>query len=361
MKKICFLIGNLNNAGGTEKVTTMIANALSENHCEVFILNLSEGDRPFFETSPNLKIYSLFSKSVSFKSHYFPAVYKIRNFIKDNKIDSLVVVDSISCLFTIPALFGLGINHICWEHFNFKNNNGIKLRDFARKLAARYCQTVVTLTNRDRQMWLTHLKTVNAQIYAISNPVDNHLEKNVPSQNSQIVISVGRLVQVKGFDLLLKAWKIVVEKYSTWQLYIVGAGEEESNLKNLTHELNIVENVIFTGSSNNVGEYYKKSSFYCLSSRFEGFPMVLLEAQSYGLPVVAFDCDTGPAEIITNGSNGYLATPENISSLAKNLLCMIDLKEIDFAKMSTLSYENSKKFSSNQIIKDWLLILNRKV
>lgn len=360
MKKICFLIGNLNNAGGTEKVTTMIANTLSENHCEVFILNLSEGGTPFFKTSPNLKIFSLFSKPVSFKSNYFSAVYKIRNFIQDNKIDSFVVVDSISCLFSIPALFGLGINHICWEHFNFKNNNGIKLRDFARKLAARYCQTVVTLTNRDRQMWLTHLKKVNAQIYVIPNPIDNQSEKNIPSQNSQIVISVGRLVQVKGFDLLLQAWKIVVEKYSTWQLYIVGAGEEELNLKNLTHALNIIDNVIFTGSSNNVAKYYKKSSFYCLSSRFEGFPMVLLEAQSYGLPIVAFDCDTGPAEIVTNGLNGYLTIPENVSDLARNILRMIELEDLNFNKMSNLSYENSKKFNSNRIIKDWLRILNPK-
>lgn len=361
MKRICFLIGNLNNAGGTEKVTAMIANKLAENHFEVFILNLNEGKSPFFKIAPNINISALFSQQVSFKANYFSAVFKIRNFIKENRIDSLIVVDSISCLFTIPALYGLGVDHICWEHFNFKNNNGTKLRDLARKFAVRYCQVVVTLTNRDRKMWLTHLNKVNAQISVIPNPIEDQLERNIANYDSKTLLSVGRLVKVKGFDLLLNAWKIVIEKHHDWKLCIVGGGDQDLNLKNLACELNIINNVIFTGSSNNVAEYYKKSSFYCLSSRFEGFPMVLLEAQSYGLPIVAFDCDTGPAEIVTDKINGYLAIPEDVQDLAKKLICTIELENKVFLEMSNQSYENSRKFNISSIERKWLQILNRKI
>jgi len=106
---------------------------------------------------------------VSFKKRILQSIYKLRQFVKKQKIDTLVVVDSISCIFTVPALVGLNVNHVCWEHFNFKNDLGKPVRRLARQLAARYCDAVVTLTERDKQYWLdgTHHRS---QIVAIPNP-----------------------------------------------------------------------------------------------------------------------------------------------------------------------------------------------
>ena len=114
MKKVCFLIGNLNNSGGTERVATLIANELVKMNYNVSIISLAGGKYPFFELDDSIRTYSLYSDKVSFKTKFFGVVSKLRNFVKKNKIDSFVVVDSMSCIFTVPALYGLKINHICW-------------------------------------------------------------------------------------------------------------------------------------------------------------------------------------------------------------------------------------------------------
>ena len=107
MKNICFLIGNLNHAGGTERVTSLIANGFAERSYNISILSLVGGDNPFFNLNDNIENQFLYSKSVSFKKRILQAIYRIRQFVKKQKIDTLVVVDSISCIFTVPALVGL--------------------------------------------------------------------------------------------------------------------------------------------------------------------------------------------------------------------------------------------------------------
>lgn len=94
-----------------------------------------------------------------------------------------------------------------------------------------------------------------------------------------------------------------------------------------------------------------------MTSRFEGLPMVLLEAQSYGLPIVAFDCDTGPAEIIDHNINGLLVEPGNINGLINSLLELINLSNIEYEKMSSNAVKNSVRYSVNPIVKQWLSII----
>ncbi|ONG37081.1 hypothetical protein BKE17_12080, partial [Enhydrobacter sp. H5] len=311
MKKICFLIGNLNNSGGTERVTTLIANALAQQDFQVSILSLADGNQPFFELVPSIKTYSLYTKKISFKKNFFGAVWRIRKFVTQHQIDTLVVVDSISCIFTVPALFGLNIKHICWEHFNFKNNNGVKYRSIGRKWAAKYCDYVVTLTQRDKELWEKGLKKINSKIVSIANPVAYENIENIPSLEYKTILTVGRLTHVKGFDLLITAWARVAQQVPDWKIVIVGSGEDELMLKQMAKDFGVEDSIVFAGQQKNMDRFYRQASFFCMSSRFEGLPMVLLEAQSYGLPIVAFDCDTGPAEIIDHNISGLLVAPEN--------------------------------------------------
>ncbi|WFT68195.1 glycosyltransferase family 4 protein [Acinetobacter baumannii] len=317
MKNVCFLIGNLNNSGGTERVTTLVANELSKRGgYTISILSLVDGLTPFFSLNENIKIYSLYKKKISFKNNFFGAIWSIRSFVTKHNIHTLIVVDSISCVFTVPALWFKSINHICWEHFHFKNNNGVAYRNFGRKLAAKFCNYVVTLTNKDIGYWLMGLGKTKAKLINIPNPSPYMTVKNKPNLQYKVVLTVGRLTHVKGYDLLLQAWADICVEDKEWQLFIVGGGEEEENLKKLANKLNIINRVVFAGTQNDVSIFYEKSSIFCLSSRNEGLPMVLLEAQSYGLPIVSFDCDTGPSEIVTHGENGYLARMGDIGEMS---------------------------------------------
>lgn len=357
MKNICFLIGNLNNSGGTERVTSIVANELVVHGYNISILSLNNGTEPFFKLNSNIQIHSLYSKKVSFKKNFPTAVLKIRKFVKHHRIDTLIVVDSISCIFTIPALYGLNIKHICWEHFNFNNNNGIKLRDTARKLAVRYCDHIVTLTKRDKELWQQGLKNIRAEILPIANPSPYENIKNIPTLYSKIVLSVGRLTYVKGFDLLIKAWASFCETNLDWTLRIVGSGEEEEVLKNQAKLLGIVDRIEFIPSTKDIEYYYQTSSFYCLSSRSEGLPMVLIEAQAFGLPIIAFDCDTGPSDIIENSVNGYLVEERDAKSLALQLHSFSKLKEKEYNKFVVESKYKNKNFYIKNIIEQWKNIL----
>lgn len=358
MKKVCFIVGNLNNSGGTERVTTLISNNLVEcSKYEISILSLVEGKKPFFDLNNNISVHSLYDQEISFKSNFLSVVWKIRKFIQENKIDTLVVVDSISCIFTVPALIFLNINHICWEHFHFKNDNGTKFRVLGRKLAVKYCNHIVTLTHKDLEFWKNGLKKIKANLVSIPNPTPYINTCNKPSLNYKVVISVGRLTHVKGYDLLIEAWKKVCDQNPDWKLYIVGSGEEKQNLEILATRLGIMDRIEFTGQTTDVRTFYEKSSIFCLSSRNEGLPMVLLEAQAYGLPIVAFDCNTGPSEIVVNKKNGFLVSNGNIESLAYHLNEIINFEDEKYEKMVFESFLSTQNFKIENILDKWCSIL----
>lgn len=358
MQNICFLIGDINHSGGTERVTTLIANTLDEKQNNIFVLSLSNGDKPFFELNKDIHVDALFKGKVSMKKHFFQCVKRIRKFLIKNKIDTLIVVDSISCVFTVPACMGFKIHHICWEHFNFKVNLGSRFRNLGRWMAAKWCSRIVTLTKRDKGFWIEQYPNIKEKISVIANPSLFQNLDHQPSLENRTVLAVGRLDYIKGFDLLLKAWALVCEKIDEkWMLNIVGGGQEEANLKQLTQNLNIESRVIFSGQQKIVDPFYKNASIYCLSSRNEGFPMVLLEAQSYGLPIIAFDCDTGPAELIVDKKNGFLCKTEDVNDLADKVKSMILM---DGDVYTNYSYESKvvvKKFSISNIILKWEKIL----
>lgn len=357
MKNICFLIGDINHSGGTERVTTLIANALAEKKYQVSILSLAGGKQSFFELKPDIKTYSLYAEKISFKKNFFGAVWRIRKFVTQHQIDTLIVVDSISCFFTVPALFGLRVKHICWEHFNFKNNNGVKFREYGRKLGAKYCDYVVTLTKRDKELWEKGLKKINAKIVSIANPVPYENIDNIPSLEYKTVLAVGRLTHVKGFDLLITAWSKIARQVSGWKVVIVGSGEDELMLKQMAKDLGVDDSIIFAGQQKNMSTFYRQASFFCMSSRFEGLPMVLLEAQSYGLPIVAFDCDTGPAEMVDDGVNGYLCKREDINDLANKLRAIIMMETKVYIDYCAASKTNVEKYSIDNIVLKWKAIL----
>lgn len=354
MKTICFFCGNLNNAGGTERVSTSVANALVEKGYNVLMLNLWEGNKPFFDLASNIKNTQLYPKRVSFSKQYLQTVFKLRNFLKDNKVNTLIVVESMLSLFSLPARIGLNINHITWEHFNYNVTLGQGGRALSRHLSRLFSNKIVTLTEADKKIW--EKKTFgNAEIIAIANPSPYPISQHLPSQANKTVLAVGRLTYQKGFDLLIQAWKLVKNEphFSEWKLNIVGDGEERQDLDDKIEQYDLESTVRLFSFSNNINKFYLEASLYCMSSRFEGLPMVLIEAQSFGLPIVSFDCDTGPSEIIENNKSGFLCKKENIQDLAEKLQILMKLSEDEYNNMVLAAKESVKKFSLARIIEKW--------
>lgn len=354
-KKVCFLIGDMSLSGGTERVTSLIANSLVDEGYQVSILSLSGGKQSFFEMYDQIGLYSLFDQKVSMKKNFITCCRRIRKFVQSHQIDSLIVVDSISCVFTVPALMGLRIQHICWEHFNFNVDLGVSFRRLGRKWAAKYCDVIVTLTKRDKELWEAGLKNIKAKIVPIANPTPYENIQHTPELKNKIVLALGRLTYQKGFNFLVEAWAKVCMQDQDWTLQIVGSGEDEQALKQQAESLGVANRIEFIPATKNVDQYYRNSSFYCMSSRFEGLPMVLLEAQSYGLPIISMDCDTGPAEVISHGENGFLVN--SVDEMAASIVQAIHLDELHYHQMVQNSKNNVLRFNSKNIIGCWKDIL----
>lgn len=360
MKKICFLTSCIESTGGTERVSIMLANKLTELGYDVCFFNLIGGNKVKFEINKEIKIYTLNLPPHSTKKNFFKIICGLRNYIKSNSISTIIDVDSILCVFSTIAKIGLPVRHICWEHFNFNEDLGVAFRGIGRILAARYADVVVTLTERDKELWKEKLKVINTNMIAIPNPTPYESIVNEPQQSFKTVLSIGRLTYQKGFDYLIEAWALVCEKHPEWQLVIVGSGEDELQLKQKVQELNLESNINFFGPTKEIESFYRKASFYCMSSRFEGLPMVLLEAQAYGLPIVSFNCDTGPAEVIKQGYNGILVECFNTLKLADALIEMIMIQKDQFQKVCNNSFLNIKRFELDSLISQWVEVLGDK-
>jgi GalNAc-alpha-(1->4)-GalNAc-alpha-(1->3)-diNAcBac-PP-undecaprenol alpha-1,4-N-acetyl-D-galactosaminyltransferase len=133
------------------------------------------------------------------------------------------------------------------------------------------------------------------------------------------IVAVGRLNQIKGFDLLITAFARIRDRFPDWQLYILGEGRERSALETLTTELGLQGVVHLPGRVDNVNDYLAQAELFVMSSRGEGFPMALCEAMAVGLPAISFDCLSGPADIIIDGVDGLLIPPEDVDALARSM------------------------------------------
>ncbi|HHQ4615802.1 glycosyltransferase family 4 protein [Aeromonas veronii] len=356
--KICFFIGDLNKSGGTERVASVIANELHKSGHAVFMLNLQCGEQPFFELTDGIHVSQLFTTEGRGLLRLPQAIVKLRRYLKLHQIDILIDVESMLALYALPAVVGLNVRHICWEHFNYNIDLGKASRRLARKLAARFADDVITLTERDKQLWLANT-TSKENITAIPNPVTIALPASINPHKEKLFLAVGRLTYQKGFDLLLQAWSQVAPFHPDWRLRIVGDGEDKAMLDQLRYDLHIEESTELVPKTNNIAIHYRQAAFFVLSSRFEGFGLVLVEAQACGIPTISFDCDFGPSEIITEYENGWLCENENIDSLSNALSNAAELFQTrKYDSMRNSAILNSHKYNVDRIVGCWSNILD---
>lgn len=352
--KVLILGSNFNNTGGTERVGSIVANGLSEAGYEIILASIACGDKPFFPLSQEIKVVSLFDTKGRTLYRTPVIINRLRKLIKEEEIDILIVVETMSVLFTLPAVIGLSVKHICWEHFNFNNDLGKYGRRIARQLAARYCDSVVTLTEKDKGYWLQGTQH-KSQITAIANPCPFPVQEYLKEENTKIVLAIGRLTHIKGFDMLLEAWLQVSKVVPDWKLKIVGEGEDRAKLTAFIEKNELTDSVELVGNTDDVSQYYKQAEIFCLSSRFEGFPMVLLETLAFGLPVVSFNCDTGPAEVLKD-TGSILVAQNDINQLATSLVSMINNEE-KRKKISLKSKEKAEMYQPQNIISQWVSLI----
>lgn len=350
-----FVVGDISAYGGTERVTTEIAAALAQAGHEVAIVSLFGPAEPWFDMPETVRVKSAGLRQADGSFRRAAAISRrLRAEARQSGADAMVLVDTILFAFCVPWVWRSPVKVICWEHFNLTTRHGKRMRDFARLAASRLSDRVVVLTERDADAWRKKYR-ITDRVQAIWNPIprfpETHQIRSPSAGEPLVALAVGRLTLQKGFDLLLRAWARVVQEKDDWILRIVGGGEKEATLKALAAELGIVESVVFVGPVRDMTVEYKAADLFVLSSRWEGLPMTLLEAQYFGLPSVSTDCPTGPREVLSTGS-GLLVEPENPAALAEGLVALMSNLE-ERAEMTRAARKNAERYQSEAIRREW--------
>lgn len=210
----------------------------------------------------------------------------------------------------------------------------------------READCIVTLTHNDKEFWTKYAKRVEV----IPNILTITPQKVIDYRNKR-VIAAGRYVRQKGFDLLLDAWHLIDKKYEDWHLYIYG-NEDRTPYQRIVDKYQMNKNVHLMPATKDIVQEFSKSSIFILSSRFEGFGLVLAEAMSCGLPCISFDCPYGPRDIITNEEDGLLVENGDIKALTgaiERLMADENLRQ----SMGVKAIKNVARFNPKTIMSQW--------
>jgi len=345
--KIGFLIRNLENGGGTERVTSVLASRLAEDGYDTSIISCRDGLSCKYRLSDKIKLISLNGER---ESNFFVRKLKtysnLKKVVSQQNLDILVVVDVGLFLYCkgLPA----SCKYIAWEHFNYYINKGI-LRRIARNYAVHNADCLVVLGKNDYNNYVTHYKNIQ-RIEYIYNASEMDFSSNADI-DSHKMIAVGRLDYQKGFDMLIDAWGRIEKEIPDWSMEIYGEGSDKEELQSKIDNLHL-QHIKLMGYSKNIKEKMLESSVFVLSSRYEGFVLVLIEALALALPIVSFDCKEGPAELIQNGENGFLIEPDNVEKLADGMqkLALDRDKRLLFASNARKGLD---RFELDSVVEKW--------
>jgi len=350
MINIAFVIESFTNKAGMERVLAAVANAISEDVNVTIITANQNGKQNAFELCGNINRIDL---GVTLNKKVYK--HELEKFLMKNKFDVVVSLGGLDSYF----ITGIkdGSKKVLWYHFSFDYykalyNNAIValLHTIKRNLAVRKFDLIVALNERDCIKW----RKINKNVIKIYNPIS--LRPNCVSQcNNKRVIAVGRLDKLKGFDLLIDAYKIVSDECPEWKLEIYGQGELKDNLHEMIHRRGLDEYISLCGSVVDIEDKYLNSSLLVCSSRSEAFGLMMAEAECFGLPIVAFDCPSSPKELISDGENGFVVPLGNVQEMANAIVKL--LKHDDLRKrMGARSVELSKKYDVDNVKNNWILL-----
>jgi GalNAc-alpha-(1->4)-GalNAc-alpha-(1->3)-diNAcBac-PP-undecaprenol alpha-1,4-N-acetyl-D-galactosaminyltransferase len=310
-------------AGGAERVAATLVNSWSAKNHQVALVTVASTSLDFYPLDYKVTRFALdLSHSTTtwrdFVTVNFKRIRKLRSAIREFKPDVILSFIDTTNVRVLLASIGTGIPVIVEEHIDpVQNPVGTTLKLLRRVLYKR-AAAVVVLTPGIVQ-WASSFVRQDA-VHVIPNPIDGRFCKNgklEAQRDGHRVIAIGRLEAQKGFDMLLKAFAQCAPEHPSWNLKIIGDGSEREHLHVLARILEISDRVEWQPMAREPEKELHCSDLFVLSSRYEGLPMVLLEAMACGLPVVSFDCPSGPGDVIRDGEDGLLVPPNEIAALAR--------------------------------------------
>ena len=368
--KLVYYLPSLEAPGGLERIITFKAGYFAEQGNDVTILTSELGDRkPYFPLSPKVKHIDLgiafdypynqshFTKLLKypFRYHCFQKRFTktLRKLSPDITISTLRrelnFINKIN-----DGSIKIGEFHVTRHAYGVEalasGNPVLKWlkaqwnKKFVHNLSQ--LKQVILLTHEEAGFW-----PELSNISVIPNPIITPLNKKSDGKEKS-VIAVGRYAPQKGFDRLIDSWALVVREHPDWMLRIYGDGFLRTELQAQIERLGLTEKCQLEHTVNNIADRYSESSIFVLSSRYEGFGMVITEAMGCGVPPVSFTCPCGPRDIINDGINGLLVEDGNIEDMAEKINFLIENVDRRLL-MGQQAYEDAQKYKMENIAKQW--------
>lgn len=357
--KIVYVVHGYTNSAGTERVLALKANYLVDYGYNVSIISLAGASEPFFYFNPKIKIYHLDIPNKEKNKLIF--VEKVEKILEEIKPEiSISTGIGISRYLYLAKDSSKKILEMHFAKYRRKFELArIEHTFFGRLLADLYSlkknrivkqyDRFVVLTEEDKESW----RNIH-NLRVVANPI-TLLTEEYSNLEAKRVIVVGRFTYQKGMDLLIPIWAKVALEFPEWVLSIYGSGDNKIRRK-IEQEIqsyNLSDQVIINEPIKNIETEFVKSSVFLLTSRYEGMPLVLLEAMSCGLPVISYACKCGPRDIITNGEDGFLINNGDSDEFAAQLRKLMKDENLR-KKMGLHARENVKRFDKDIIMKKWI-------
>ncbi|MFJ6542748.1 glycosyltransferase family 4 protein [Streptomyces sp. NPDC091385] len=362
--KISFLLHNAYGIGGTITTTFNLAGALAERHDVEIVSVLRNRDNPPLTLDPRVRVRPLVDLRTERDdplhkepARVFPAAEQRHgqySRLTDERIARcLADIDADVVIGTRPGLnvhlalqapdrvLRVGQEHLTWDH------HSPHLRTVLRR-AYRRLNLLTTVTEADARVYRRQARLARVPVQALPNSVPDPVLPPADGR-AKLIVAAGRLVPVKGYDLLVRAFAKVAAEHPDWRLRVYGIGEERDRLRDLVHELGLSNNVHLMGATAPMEGEWVKASIGAASSVFEPFGMTIVEAMRCGLPVVSTDCRYGPGEIIRDGVDGRLVPPGDPDAFGAALLDLVRDDERRRA-MGRAAAENARRYAPESVV-----------
>lgn len=352
---LCFVLGGFQGVGGIGRVVSILANELSQKaEYNLYFVVMNEWDRGKFlyDLPENVTGIGWKAPKSMKKVFFYGGIQKLKRYLKDNRIDVVIGCGALYFPLIVMACVGIKTKSLCWEHSNANNAADHQFQKICRWIGAKFSDCVVVLTKYDERLYQTKYRS--KRIYQVYNPIDPLLfcsKERVPFIKRKI-ISVGRLTYQKNYPLLIKIANRVLKNHPDWQWHIYGDGPEEESIKQFINENGLSAQLILKGQVRDLYLLYNEYDFFVSTSRYEGFSMAFLEAVANGLPIISFDIECGPREIIEDGKNGFLVAPFDENKFIECIEKIITSGSIR-EYMVTEQRKKAQIYNCHSIVEQW--------
>jgi GalNAc-alpha-(1->4)-GalNAc-alpha-(1->3)-diNAcBac-PP-undecaprenol alpha-1,4-N-acetyl-D-galactosaminyltransferase len=352
--------------GGAERVASTLVNGWAEEGEQVTVLTLDDATQDFYSLDPRVRrvTLDLSCKSPDWRKFIWNNIRRVRALragVRSCDPDVVVSFMEKTNVLVLLATRGLSVPVVVEEHTDPRMHSVGGIAGWLRRLVYPRACAVVVLTPSVID-WAREIAG-STPVHVIPNPISHQFlggEEIDKTRNRHTVVGMGRMEPEKGFDMLLRAFAQCAARHPDWSLRIVGQGSERQRLTALVDELRLGDQVSLDPVVKEPERVLRGSDLFVLSSRYEGFPMVLLEAMASGLPVVSFDCPSGPREMIREGIDGVLVPPNDVGALAGALDRLMGAQD-ERQQLGRRAVEVIQRFGLPTILAMWNEVLMKAV